>query len=261
MKIVSLLENIKTPGVKAKHGLSLYIETENHKILFDCGPDNKFIQNAKVKNIDLTKVDIVIISHGHIDHGGGLKAFMEINKTAKIYIQRKAFEKYYTKVLCFDFSVSLKVKPNSQYVLLDGNYIIDNDLRLFVTPLGENISPMNNSLLMENKLLDNFEHEQNLIINENNKKVLFMGCGHKGVINILKCAKENIDYCIGGFHLCNPVSKKRVSDEYLDRLINDLKQYKTIFYTCHCTGEYCYRYLRDKNPNINYLKCGEEIVL
>ena len=70
MKIVSLLENIKTPGVKAKHGLSLYIETENHKILFDCGPDNKFIQNAKVKNIDLTKVDIVIISHGHIDHGG-----------------------------------------------------------------------------------------------------------------------------------------------------------------------------------------------
>lgn len=77
MRIISLVENTARAELKAKHGLSLYIETDNHRILFDLGPDKTLYANAKKRNIDLTKVDTVIISHGHADHGGALKDFFE----------------------------------------------------------------------------------------------------------------------------------------------------------------------------------------
>lgn len=70
MKITALVENKAKYGLKGKHGLSLYIETENHKILFDLGPDNTLFNNARIKGIDLSEIDTVIISHGHMDHGG-----------------------------------------------------------------------------------------------------------------------------------------------------------------------------------------------
>ena len=61
MKIVTLVENTtSSPDLRCKHGLSLYIETANHKILFDLGPNGLFAENAKKLNIDLTQVDIVV---------------------------------------------------------------------------------------------------------------------------------------------------------------------------------------------------------
>ena len=79
MVITSLVENTTKSGLKAKHGLSLYIETKLHRILFDLGPDETLFENAEKKKIDLTSVDTVIISHGHYDHGGALGKFLKIN--------------------------------------------------------------------------------------------------------------------------------------------------------------------------------------
>ena len=91
MKIISLVENRTKSDCKAKHGLSLYIETKTHKILFDLGSDDTLFDNAVRRNIDLSKVDTVIISHGHFDHGGALKKFLEVNSFAKIYVQKGSF--------------------------------------------------------------------------------------------------------------------------------------------------------------------------
>ncbi len=60
MKIISLVENRTKSNCKAKHGLSLYIETKTHKILFDLGSDDTLFDNAVRRNIDLSKVDTVI---------------------------------------------------------------------------------------------------------------------------------------------------------------------------------------------------------
>jgi len=81
-----------------KHGLCIYIETPNHKILFDLGPNKLFVENALKMNVDISDIDTVIISHGHKDHGGALKYFLEQNKKAKIYIRKEAFEPHYIKV-------------------------------------------------------------------------------------------------------------------------------------------------------------------
>ena len=133
MKIISLVENTTRSELKAKHGLSLYIETKKHKILFDLGPDKTLFENAVKRNIDISKVDTVIISHGHIDHGGALKSFLEVNSSAKIYVQRTAFEPHYSKTLFIKIPVGIDaaIKGNKQIVLLDGDYKIDDELLLF----------------------------------------------------------------------------------------------------------------------------------
>ena len=97
MRIVSLVDNIsERSDIGSEHGLSFYIETTNHKILFDLGASALFSKNAEILGIDLELVDTVIISHGHYDHGGGLKHFMTINQKAKIYIKKEAFLDYYS---------------------------------------------------------------------------------------------------------------------------------------------------------------------
>ena len=95
MKITALVENISDGSVRSAHGLSFYIETKMHKLLFDVGPNSTLFENAVKKHIDLSQVDTVIISHGHKDHGGALKRFLQINRTAKIYLQKSAFENVY----------------------------------------------------------------------------------------------------------------------------------------------------------------------
>ena len=89
MEILSLTDNLcALPGCKAQHGLSLYIKTKKHKILFDLGQDGTFIRNAQKLGVDIADVDIVIISHGHYDHGGSLADFLKHNSKAKIYIRK-----------------------------------------------------------------------------------------------------------------------------------------------------------------------------
>ena len=97
MRIVNLVENTEgRAGCGAEHGLSFYIETEHHKLLMDTGQSGLFMQNAEKLGIDLTKVDTVVLSHGHYDHGGGILPFAEINRDAKIYVPEKAFGEYYS---------------------------------------------------------------------------------------------------------------------------------------------------------------------
>ena len=97
MKIVTLMENTSCrEDVCFEHGLSLYIETDTHKILFDAGQSAAFADNAEKLGVDLRKVDFAVLSHGHYDHSGGLGRFLEINGTASVYVSRYAFEPHYS---------------------------------------------------------------------------------------------------------------------------------------------------------------------
>ncbi|MBQ2720991.1 MAG: MBL fold metallo-hydrolase, partial [Clostridia bacterium] len=96
MTVTTLVENTAiNDNFCSEHGLSLYIEVKGLRILFDMGQTELFAENAEKLGIDLENVDIAVISHGHYDHGGGLKKFLEINKKAPVYISRFAFEPHY----------------------------------------------------------------------------------------------------------------------------------------------------------------------
>ncbi|MBR5394030.1 MAG: MBL fold metallo-hydrolase, partial [Bacteroidaceae bacterium] len=70
--------------LQTEHGLSILLETDKYRILLDTGASDVFIRNAEKIGIDLSTVNYVFISHGHSDHAGGLKHFMEINNKAAI---------------------------------------------------------------------------------------------------------------------------------------------------------------------------------
>ena len=264
MKITALVENTSRAGLKAAHGLSLYIETDNHKIIFDAGPDETFYENGLSLGVPFEEVDVIIISHGHYDHGGGLKKLLEVNKTAPVYIRKSAFEPHYSKSgdkLKY-IGIDTELMQSLRFKFLENDFQIDDELFLFVSDRSDKCRSYMNDVLFDELGVDPFDHEHSLMI-VGDRPALIMGCGHTGVVNIMeKAAKFEPKVCVGGFHLYSNSSKETVGQELLDEIAAELSKYgDTVFYTCHCTGEEAYRYLEGKMENIRYLSCGETIEL
>ena len=261
MKITALVENKSNNGLKLTHGLSLFIETAKHKVLFDVGPDDTMFENSEKLGIDLRQADIVILSHGHYDHGGALGKLLEVNDSAKVYAQRKAFEKHYSKRLFAKVSVGVDpaLLTHPQVILLDGDHKIDDELTLFTTPNIEKFRSSANKTLYTDAGKDDFAHEQNLMI-LGDTNVLILGCGHAGVVNILeKAAQFKPQVCVGGYHLWNPVTHKTVPRTLLEGIAEELVKYEIRYFTCHCTGQEAFDFFAGKLPDMNYLSCGEVI--
>lgn len=213
-------------------------------------------------NIDLSEVDTVVISHGHMDHGGALKRFLQVNGKARIYVQRTAFEPHYSKFLFLKVNVGLdaELKSNPQIVLTEGDYQIDEELSLFTVGRRDKCYSGANDALYNKSGKDDFLHEQNLLIRDK-KTVLITGCGHTGIVNIMeKAAAFSPQVCIGGFHLFNPLTKKTEPVSLLNNITQELQKYDGIrFYTCHCTGSEAYQFLVRQLPDVGYLSCGKSI--
>lgn len=274
MVITTLVENTSLlKEFKCKHGLSLHIKTNKHNILFDLGSNGLFIENAIKLNIDISDVDILVIYHGHKDHGGALKLFLQHNSKAKIYINKDAFNKYYTSVLgALKFYVGLddRLQFNERIIFTEDIFQIDEDICLFSNvPKKYETSNLNDSLFIKidgKYYKDDFTHEQSLLIRENDKYILIAGCAHKGIVNIIDKAEEimdsNLSTVIGGFHLFNPVNKKSESLEFISNIAKNLNNKNTIFYTCHCTGNKAFNILKENlKDKIMYLSTGQVIEL
>ncbi|MFR3910485.1 MAG: hypothetical protein ACLTYB_04835 [Clostridium paraputrificum] len=132
-------------------------------------------------------------------------------------------------------------ESNDRIILCSNNYKINDNLILFAdVPKKDLISKSNDSLFMKiNKeyVKDTFNHEQNLIINDDGKNILVAGCAHKGITNILSVG-ENIrmNLLIMLLEPFNPVSKKYEDNELITSIGFELNKRKTKYYTCHCTG-------------------------
>lgn len=269
MVIKTLVENTSISSkYKSAHGLSIYIETEKHKILFDLGPNKLFYKNAKKLGIRIADIDTVIISHGHADHAGALSFFLKHNDKAKIYIRKSAFDKHIVKVLGIPFNVSLdrSLKDNHQIVFTQKLEYIDDELILFSEVTKQSYFSANNmyTVIDDRMIKDDFSHEQNLIVMQDGEAFLFAGCAHASIVNIKDYAERLINkkvLCIfGGFHLFNHVTKKHVSRSVIDDIANMLQDDYTQYYTCHCTGKWAYSALKDTlKDSISYIATGTEL--
>jgi 7,8-dihydropterin-6-yl-methyl-4-(beta-D-ribofuranosyl)aminobenzene 5'-phosphate synthase len=183
MIIKTLVENTSiSEKLGSEHGLSLYIEANARKILFDVGSSGLFLENAKKLNVDISDVDYLIISHGHDDHGGGLKAFLQENTKAEVFLQRLAFGKYYD--MKPDGSLEYagldeELKQDRRIVFTEDRFFISKGIYVFSNIIPREPLPTSNSgLLMEQngqKVQDSFAHEQVLIIEEDGKTLLITG--------------------------------------------------------------------------------------
>ncbi len=200
MRITALTENTTEYNLPVEHGLSLYIETEDRTILFDTGQTDLFAKNAEKLGIDLASVKIAVISHGHYDHGGGIKTFLSINDKAPVYMSRYAFEEHYNGEKYIGLDKSLE--GSERIILTDGVTKISDGLTLYSCNEKDKLIDLGsfglNMIKDGKKVPDDFRHEHFLLIEENGKRVLISGCSHKGIINIQEWFKP--DVLIGGFH-------------------------------------------------------------
>lgn len=258
MKITVLCENTTSnPSFEAEHGLSLYIETETHKILFDMGQSDLYVRNAEKLGVDLTEVDIAVLSHGHYDHGGGLRKFLEINKKASVYLSKFAFEPHYNGCEKY-IGLDVSLKDNPRLIFTDDVFEIESGLTLYSCNNREQkfyLGSFGLNSLENNKFVpDDFRHEQYLLIEEKGRKVLISGCSHKGILNIVNWF--GADVLVGGFHF-----SKLPLDEILENYARYLNEFKTDFYTCHCTGVEQFEFMKKYMDKLYYLSVGKSIII
>lgn len=249
MKIVTLMENTSCrDDLCFEHGLSLYIETEKHRILFDAGQSAAFADNAEKMGIDLRDVDFAVLSHGHYDHSGGLGAFLKINETALVYVSSHAFEPHYSAKGYIGMDPALKDNSRIRYVPEETVPAEGITLCRIET------APMDTAGLTveENGIRkpDDFRHEQYLLLEEGGKRILISGCSHKGIVAITDAFRP--DVLIGGFHFM-----KITETERLEAAAKKLLEYDTVYYTGHCTGQKQYDYLKTMmGDRLHYIAVG-----
>ena len=258
MKITCLLENTSArEELFPEHGLSLLIQTEAHRILFDMGQTDRFAKNAERLGEDLSTVDLAILSHGHYDHGGGLPTFLTLNNAAPIYVSRHAFGDYYNgegKYIGLDKSL----QNHPRLILTADQQAIDKGLTLYSC----NQHPRPNfpgyfgltQKIGDGFADDEFLHEQYLLLEEKGKRILISGCSHKGIPDIVQWFAP--DVLVGGFHFC-----KMPMDHRLEQLAKMLGKQKTTYYTCHCTGRAQYDFMKPYIRDLHALSCGDCIVI
>ncbi len=253
MKIYTLVENSKKKdsAFAAEHGISLYFEHKGKRILFDTGATGAFIYNATLLGIDLSKVDVCIISHAHWDHTGGLTDFLAINNHAKVYMKRQVQDDFYSKKLFKTVRTGLDPKFFEKFA--DRIEFLDDDVEVSSGVFAANIKkyrqlPLYTSIMYKKEsgrlVRDDLSHELFIAVSVGSEVLVITGCSHNGIINILMSAQEKfgkVKGVIGGFHLNGfkvlgvrvkkePPSELRAIAKYIRN-----QKIKKV-YTGHCTG-------------------------
>lgn len=253
MKIVTLIENTTSRcDLTAEHGLSLYIEAGNRRLLFDAGETGAFADNAEKMGVDLEAVELAVLSHAHHDHGNGFVRFLDINDHAPVFLSRHAFApRYNAKGKYIGIDPLLKGNPRLRFT--DGETRLGEGITLLTIPLPPadtaGMTAEENGI----RIPEDFRHEQYLLVEEAGKKILISGCSHKGILNIARWFQP--DVLIGGFHFMNVED-----DAFLKAAAEELLQYDTLYYTGHCTGEAQFAILKQAmGDRLHYLATGDSI--
>ena len=262
MKWTVLVDNrTNDPTLATEHGLSILLETERHCILLDTGASDMFIRNAVRLGKDLSNVDYVFISHGHSDHAGGLKHFMEINKKAMVIVSPDAISgKFYSKRQnLHSITTEWPEIPQERLLAMDHSGIIDDDIYIIAHIPQVHPRPEGNRHLYAQDtqgryIQDDFRHELALYTGG----LLFTGCAHSGLENILAACPLPVNMVVGGFHLLDSHESEAMLSELSHRLMEAYPH--TQFYTSHCTGDSVFAILKGvMGDKIHPFSCGTTI--
>jgi 7,8-dihydropterin-6-yl-methyl-4-(beta-D-ribofuranosyl)aminobenzene 5'-phosphate synthase len=248
-KITTLCENNIGHGSQnliGEHGLSFYVEADDRRILFDTGQNLGLANNAEVLGIDLSRIDTVVLSHGHYDHSRGLKTLLNCNtdftlcahpdvfspkvrgtgdghKYIGIPIDRNALEQKGIKIQLDKDPVSLAAG-----ITTTGEIPFTNDFEA----VGSEFYLKNGDDFTADTLAD----DRALILDTKKGLVVLLGCSHRGVINTLNhvtqiAGRNTIHAILGGLHL------GKASDEKLEKIVDHLHTFGLDkIGVGHCTG-------------------------
>ena len=208
-------------------GFGCVIRTPNDIILFDTGGDGSILlSNMEKMKIDPKSIDIIVLSHNHYDHVGGLDGFLHINNDVKVFMPNS-------------FPNSLK------------EMVISHGAELHEISISQQIS----DIAYTTGVMGTQIQEQSLVLDTNQGIVVITGCAHPGIVEIIRKANEilsnkEIYLVTGGFHLLQK------SDAELEDIINDFKhQGVQKVAPSHCSGDRCRELFHEEYGN-DYIDSG-----
>jgi 7,8-dihydropterin-6-yl-methyl-4-(beta-D-ribofuranosyl)aminobenzene 5'-phosphate synthase len=223
MKISVLIENCAGTAVMAEHGLSYLVEHDGRKILFDTGQSDLFLKNAGLLNISIEPADIIVLSHGHFDHGNGLGHL----KGGQLICHPGCFAKRYRgKDMGYIGLAKSKEELASAFDLItsaEPYRISEKIIFLGEIPRLTDFESKNTSFVLEDGSPDFVMDDSALALILPDGLFIITGCGHAGVVNTLEHARnvtsvEKIFGVMGGFHLKEDGIQLRGTINYLKEM-------------------------------------------
>lgn len=263
VRIVVLNDNRKNnPQLENEHGLSLYIEVDGYKILLDAGQTDIFKKNAKKLGVNLDDLDTIVLSHGHYDHGNGLK---HIDKKIPLiccpgcdcYRVSKRTGNYgelnqKVEELSEKFDLIQTTEP---YKITENIFFLGQIERK--TDFETKSFPMTKEDGTDDAAID----DTGIAIKTSKGLIVISGCAHSGICNTVEFAKKitgerNILAVMGGFHL------KNVDESTLETISYMQNNNVQGVYLAHCTSdEVCQEFEKRMPYRAKTMRVGEEYLL
>jgi 7,8-dihydropterin-6-yl-methyl-4-(beta-D-ribofuranosyl)aminobenzene 5'-phosphate synthase len=242
-------------------GYAALIEYGGKRILFDTGNNpNILAENAKAKNIDLSRLDFVVMSHRHGDHMGGLAYLLKVNPTVKIYAPKEGFGVYGADLPSSFYRKDPSLPPEQRYysgappdVMRFGSAWPGANIQLVdkTSEIAHNIHLIS---LVSDKPGTLELRELSLAINTPEGMVIVVGCSHPGIDKIVAEASTinpRIHMVAGGFHLV------AANDPDIEKIVVTLRDTFRVEFVApgHCSGEAAFAALQ-KAFGDRYLYAG-----
>ncbi len=272
IEITTIVEN--SPGehkaLRHEHGISFFIDTGDDPLLFDTGQSDALVHNAVLLHLDLKRIRRVVLSHGHYDHTGGMRALVAENADFDLITGKGFFAGKYAQIgaaheyLGNDFDADWLAAAGIAHITADqpvqeiapGVHVITQFSR---THADEVISPR--FVLRRNGgfVADDFADEVMVAIETPRGIVALVGCSHPGIKNMLDTTVERlgrpIHAVLGGTHLIEASPESlALTLAYLDQ--KDIE----IIGASHCTGPVAVEHLTGFGERYNPNRTGTSLV-
>jgi 7,8-dihydropterin-6-yl-methyl-4-(beta-D-ribofuranosyl)aminobenzene 5'-phosphate synthase len=255
VKITILVDNKSADGLLAEHGLSFWIEVDGKRILFDTGQKDALAVNSRMLGVDLSRTDLVVLSHGHYDHTGAIPYVLGCAPCAHVYLHAAAFLPRYSVRDKVAKPIQMPADSMSAVMNLDDekiHYIAQHTFpleRVGITgpiPRETDFEDTGGPFFLDPIGLrpDPIEDDLALWIQTEDGLVVCVGCCHGGLVNTMRritdiTGERRIRALMGGFHLSN------ADMDRLKRTAAALREYDiAALIPCHCTGDGAVEYFK-----------------
>jgi 7,8-dihydropterin-6-yl-methyl-4-(beta-D-ribofuranosyl)aminobenzene 5'-phosphate synthase len=244
IRLTTLVENTASwAGFRSEHGFSVFVETDNGAFLFDTGATDCLIHNAKFLDIDLARVEKVVLSHGHYDHAGGLPYLLKYTKPV-VYAHPEIFRERYAQI-----GTDLRyigIEKRDSYEKKGVTFILrDEPVEIIKGVHTTGFEEMTTDFEEVDKNFvykvgdayekDDVPDDMSLVLHTGKGLFVIFGCAHRGIINIIRQTEKQFGKkvfgFIGGTHLgpANDIQRERTMEALREM---DME----IMGPSHCTG-------------------------
>ncbi len=256
VKVAILTDNVTgPPHFRAEHGLCVHLEVEGRPFLWDCGLSDVALHNARILGIDLRDVEGIGISHGHLDHAGGLPFVLRATGRKKVYMHPLAYEPRYLVAGGAKVFAGIELRREALEAMSSGVELNSGPVEVMpgVRLTGEvpRVTDFEGPepylfVVKDGELVpDPFIDDQALVVDTPEGAVVLTGCAHSGLVNVLRSVldtHDSIRAVVGGTHLGMGAPLDRVDKtmDFLEEVLPDR------IVVNHCTGSVVMSRMQDR---------------